>query len=512
MKINKLLIISIFSFITFSNLSSFILSDDELIKTSSKEEYKIEISSSSSYSYSVNEDINFDVSSIYEFDDSYSFNWSIYRNNNLIFENNNKSFVYRFNDEGIYDINLSINNNINLSRQINVYQEKNHDISLSFNCSSSIAYLLKSSLDFEIEAYIDEVKNEDYIYNWVIEDHNIITFSSLNNDSSIILKPISEGKTKLILNASKEGNDLIKSNSIDIIVIKEIKSIDALPSSNYMKPGSDLIIDFTINTIPHVVNYLFNYEIYFNNELFLDYTKILNYSVLITNLKEGKYTVKIESISSFKNVNITCDKYQFRAIFMMILPYIISILLIVLLIFIYVKTKKKKALTIKECLDLLITLKEKYYKSLEENKMDEKNIHLTYKKLFSLIKALKIEADRFVMYISADAYNIVSNCEDTLSFLHRIKIKDFKKLSLLDKEVIIDMIFKQQVDEILNKGDLFLKNYNEYQSYRDEENKKAIKEDKLPTLKLEFKSRNDYLSYLLELAKKQKEKEDAIDK
>ena len=151
---------------------------------------------------------------------------------------------------------------------------------------------MDSSLNFEIEAYIDEVIDDDYIYSWVIEDHDIITFSSLTNYSSVILKPLKEGKTRLILNALNNENNDIKSNYIDIIVIKEIKTIDALPTSNYVKPGEDLLIEFAINTIPHIVNYNFNYEIYFNNELFLDYTKILNYSVLIKDIKEGKYVCK----------------------------------------------------------------------------------------------------------------------------------------------------------------------------------------------------------------------------
>lgn len=512
MKINKFIFVPILFFVGLSIIDNS-FANNHLESAEAEEEYKIEITSSSSYSYCINEEINFSISSIYELDDSYTYYWTLINDGDeIVYSNNNKSFSYTFLVDGFYDVNLLINNNISLSKTINVYKEKNHEKQLSFNCDRQIGYLLDSSLNFEIEAYIDEVIDDDYIYSWVIEDHDIITFSSLTNYSSVILKPLKEGKTRLILNALNNENNDIKSNYIDIIVIKEIKTIDALPDSNYVKPGEDLLIEFAINTIPHIVNYNFNYEIYFNNELFLDYTKILNYSVLIKDIKEGKYTVKIESISSFKKVNITCDKYQFFAIFMMVLPYIISFALIAFVIFLYVKSKKKKSLTIKECVILLNNLKEKYYLLLEENKIDEKEIYLTYKKLFKFVKALKIESDRFVMYISADAFNIVTTCEDILSFLGNIKLNDFKKLTLDDKKVIIDMLFKKQITDLINCSNLFLKNYEEYQSYRDEEKQKEIKDDKFPSLKLEFKTRNDYLEYILNLAKQKKDKEDAIDK
>ncbi|MGM9873313.1 MAG: hypothetical protein ACI31G_00095 [Bacilli bacterium] len=514
MKINKFITLSLFSLLSLSIFNiNYINNYNNISPVKAEEEYKIEITTLSSYSYYVNEDINFDVSSSSSIDESYTFNWSIINvDDEIVYTSLNKSFSYRFSTEGIYDINLIINNSVNLTKQINIYNELNHTPELSFNCDENISYLLTSSKIFEIQAYIDEVIDDDYIYNWVIEDHDIISFSSFTNESSLVLNPLKEGKTKLILNASKPNLGDIKSKSINITVIKEIKTIDALPTSNYLTPGSDLLIDFTINTIPHVVNYDFNYEIYFNNEIFTDYTKILNYSLLIKNVQEGKYKIKIESISSFKTVNITVDKYQFRAVFNMILPYLLSILIIVLTILIYVKTKKKKALTIKECVELLSTLENKYYLDKANNKINEKSLYLSFKKLYKLVSSLKLEANRFVMNISADAFNIVSLCEDSLSFLHKIKMKDFKKLSLIDKMAIFDLVFEKQIDEIIKTSNLFLKNYEEYQSYRDDENKKDISQDKLPLIKLEFKNRNDYLEYILELAKQKKEKDDAIDK
>lgn len=401
---------------------------------------------------------------------------------------------------------LSISSgNIEIKETIkqNAYNNKS---GVYFDCENDIT-LVCGYKDFEIYAHFDQELAGDLSYNWTIEDHFIATFTSSMNESFVSIKPLKEGKTKLVLNVLNYANNTILSNYVNINVIDEIKTIDVTTEKNYVKPHSDIVFDFLINGEKNVVNYEFVFSLTKDNAAFNEYENISNSKICIYDSVKGTYTLKLNGLNgNIETCKVSVSSFLFMPVFMNILPYIISLLLICAIAFLGIKAKKKKTLSIEESSKFLCNIKNSFlstpFENLSSNKQD-KIMNKYIKKTMLLLKEFIHTLEHFVMFESSDAYDLLTFSIDTSKALLTFYKNGYKKMSTNDKFEALKIFYEDQLSEVLILCESFLKNYNDYQSYRNKVQKEINNNDKIPGFKViqEFKNIDDFKEYLKKINK-----------
>lgn len=524
MKNNKKYLLFATFLITF-NLFSF---NCDFKKSEAKEDYKfdINITNNDVFSLSINEEISFSIFSYYDnTPKDLTYSWSLKNDKEeTIFICADKEFSYSFSLASIYKVSCflsseSIGFNSELYKDFSINENPNIDKNVSFNCAENIALLLNGGV-FKIEAYIDNLIDNSINYNWVIIDHNVLTFSSSpGENNSVEIKPISKGDTKLILNVNlSKTNLVIISKIINIKVIEEVKTIDAKTDKNYYKPGSDIVIDLLINGEKNVVNYSFSYSLLFNNEEIFDFEKSSNSTLLIKNAKKGNYLLKLNGLNGvIKTYKVNVDNVFFLPIFMSVLPYILSVLVVFLFFYIYVKGKKRKTLSMEDYINNLKFL-QKSFTEISWDKLNNietnKKVNYYYRKTAKTCKNLTFSAEHFVMSETSDAYNLLNKILEISKSINLLSRKGFNKMVNKEKIEVLKIFFTEQLNDLFSISDSFFKNYKEYQEYRSNLQKIDNENDKLATVNFirEFKTHEDYKKYLKIINKSNKENEKSIDK
>lgn len=515
-------------FATFLIPFSLVSFNCELKKSEAKEDYKfdINITNNDVYSLSIYEEISFSIFSYYDnTPNDLTYSWSLKNEKEeTIFTSTDAEFSYSFSIASIYKVTCFLNSksidfNSELFKDFTINETSNIDKNISFNCDENIALLLNGGA-FEIEAYIDNLIDNSINYNWVIIDHNVLTFSSSpGENNSVEIKPISKGETKLILNANlSKTNLVIVSKTINIKVIDEIKTIDAKTDKNYYKPGSNILIDLLINGEKNVVNYSFSYSLFFNNEEILSFEKTSNSTLLIKNAKKGNYLLKLNSLNgAIKTYKVNVDNVFFLPIFMSVLPYMLSVLVVFLFLYIYVKGKKRKTLSMEDYINNLKYLQKSFSEinwDTLNNAETTKKVNYYYRKTAKTCKNLTFSAEHFVMSETSDAYNLLNKALETSKSLNVLARKGFNKMANKEKIEVLKIFFIDQLNDLFSISDSFFKNYKEYQEYRSNLQKMDNENDKLAAVNFirEFKTHEDYKKYLKIINKSNKDNEKSIDK
>lgn len=447
-----------------------------------------------SSAYTIYDNIKFelDIDSELLIDNSFTFKW-LYNGNAL---SNNNFLEHQF-TAGLHVIEVEIfstkhNRTFSIYKEILIKDVANETKKLSLSCADTIV-LYKFGQNFKIEAYLDNILDNNYNYAWQIIDDSIINFYlDPSGQNKIAITPGSAGTTQLKLSVlvSEVTNQTLE-KTIEVIVIDEINVFKILPSKNMFSPNSDCHINISLNGYENVSNIVVNWTVKNSNGELVKYEQADFSSIIIKKAQKDNYKI-YASFNNFEHEEtVRVNNILLETAIQSVLPFILVALIITISIVFMLKFKKNDLKYINDRITNIehkLTEKIVKIKGLDVVKPGCLNKHLKYFR-----NQFKILYHKLENYNMLERYQLDSVIKEVLLIVQiidaLIKANDDKKTVKVVTRYFENLLNSQlsKISDCLNE---------QMQSVEKFEKRKSFELDQIDIIKKKSSSNDEILSKL----------------